>query len=522
MTDAATTSPARVARLSHVARSSLLIGVLFGIDKGLGLLRQVVVGRQFGVSAELDAFNAANNLPDLLFALISGGALAIAFIPVLSQVLERQGRQAAWDLFSRVANWAFLITGAAAILLAVFAGPLVRAELGVAPGFTPQLQSLVADLMRLDLIATLIFSISGLVIAGLQANQHFFLPALAPAVFDLGQIFGALVLAPEVGYPLGSLQLPAAGLGVHGLVYGAILGAALHLGVQVPGLIRYRFHWRPRLGVNHPGLRQVARLMGPRILTIGAFNLVFVVQDNLASRLNLGSVTALTYGWLIMQVPETILGTAIGTALLPTLAEHFARGDNRAFEDSVARGMRVLLSLSLPMAGVLAVCLRPLIQGVFDFEPRGTELVVWAARAYLLGLVGHSLLELAARAFYARQNARVPMLAAALGTAVFITLGSLLYRPLGATGIGLSNSLAFSLQTFLLLVLLSRSFPSVLRQGQPALRGLLGTALGALAAWTVLQALPASLLLGGLAALMVGGAVSLPFIGPELRELVRL
>ncbi len=513
---------ARGARLSHVARSSIIIGILFGLDKALGLLRQVIVARQFGVSAELDAFNAANNLPDLLFALISGGALAVAFIPVLSEVLQRAGREAAWELFSRVANWAFLITAIAAAILALFAGPIVRAELGVAPGFNPELQALVADLMRLNLIATLIFSLSGLVIAGLQANQHFFLPALAPAVYDLGQIFGALVLAPQTAFTLGPVHFPAAGLGVHGLVYGAILGAALHLAVQVPGLMRYRFRWVPRLGLLHPGLRQVAQLMGPRIVTIGAFNLVFVVQDNLASRLDIGSVTALTYGWLIMQVPETILGTAIGTAILPTLAEHFARGDARAFEASVARAARVLLAFSLPIAGLMAVCLRPLVEGVFGFDPRGTELVVWAARAYLAGLVGHSLLELAARAFYARQEARVPMAAAILGALAFVLFGGLLYRPLGAAGIGLSNSLAFSLQTLFLLILLARAFPPVLRLGGPALRSALATILGCLVVWAVLVALPHRPLLGAAAGLVAGGLVSIAFLGPELRELRRL
>lgn len=517
-TSALTSGP----RLSHVARSSLLIAILFGVDKALGLLRQVIVARQFGVSQELDAFNAANNLPDLLFALISGGALAIAFIPVLSETLQQQGREAAWELFSRVANWAFLITGFASVVLAVFAGPLVRAQLGVAPGFNPGLQILVADLMRLNLVATLIFSLSGLVIAGLQANQHFFLPALAPAVYDLGQIFGALVLAPHTPFSLGPLRPPAAGLGVHGLVYGAILGALLHLSVQLPGLVRYRFRWMPRLGTRHPGLRQVARLMGPRIVTIGAFNLVFVVQDNLASRLDPGSVTALTYGWLIMQVPETILGTAIGTAILPTLAEHFARGDDRAFEASVASGMRILLALSLPMAGVLAVCLRPLAQGVFGFDPRGTDLVVWAGRAYLIGLVGHCLLELVARAFYARQEARAPMAAAILGAAAFVGLGTLLFRPLGATGIGLSNSLAFSLQTLALLLLLARRFPSVLKLERPAVRSLLGTSLSCVVAYGALSALSPWTLPAGVAALAAGGLVSIPLLRPELRELFHL
>jgi putative peptidoglycan lipid II flippase len=510
------------ARFTHVARSSILIGVLFGLDKLLGLIRQVIIGRQFGVSRELDAFNAANNLPDLLFALITGGALAIAFIPVLSEYLDHDGRQAAWDLFSRVANWAFVITGALAVVIFVFASPIVRGQIGVAPGFSPELQSLVADLMRLNLVATLIFSLSGLVIAGLQANQHFLLPALAPSMYDVGQIFGALILAPERGYPIAGITLPAAGLGVHGLVYGVIIGASLHLAVQVPALIKYKFRWSPRIGLDHPGLRKVAQLMGPRILTIGAFQLVFIVQDNLASRLEVGSVTALAYGWLIMQVPETIIGTAVGTAILPTLAEQFARGDDRSFEASVGRATSVLLATTLPIAVVLMIGIQPLIQLAFHFEARGTELVAWAARAYLLGLVGHSLLEVGARAWYARQNARIPLMASAISTAVFTLSAIALFRVLGAAGIGLSNSLAFTVEALLLLALLSRSFPGVLPRLRQLGRGFVAALAAGLLAALIATMAPLGDAAASIVGLTLGALLAVPFIWPELRQLAAL
>lgn len=509
-------------RFTHVARSSFLIAAFFGLDKLLGLFRQVVIGRQFGVGAELDVFHAANNLPDLLFALISGGALAVAFIPVLSAAMEKDGREALWGLFSRVANIAFIITGSLALILALFADEVIRSELGVAPGFTPERQQLVANLMRLNLLATLIFSLSGLVSAGLQANQHFLLPAAAPVLYDLGQIFGAVVLAPEAPYQVAGLTMPAFDLGVHGLVYGVILGAALHLGIQLPGLIKFKFQWEPRLGLDHPGVRRVARLMGPRILTIGAFQLSFVVQDNLASRLNIGSVTGLAYGWLIMQVPETVIGTAIGIAILPTLSEHFARGDDDGFERSVSRAVRVMVALTLPAALLMAVTVRPLVQTAFNFSLNGTQVVVWAARAYLLGLVGHSVLEVAARSFYARQDARTPLMTTAVNTAAFIALSLLLFRRLGSAGIALSNSLAFSLDAALLLFLLARSFPSVTRQGRTWLRIGLGSLLAAGAAQIIMSVSPASPLITAFAALGLGGLIALAFLHPEVREIAEL
>ncbi len=363
-------SQPRRAGLTRVARASLLVSAFFALDKLLGMFRQVVIARQFGVSAELDAFNAANNIPDLLFALIAGGALAIALIPVLTETLELSGREAMWRLFSRVANWAFLITAGVAVIVYFAAEPIVQAEIGVAPGFTPQMQALVVDLMRLNLIATLLFSVSGLMMAGLQSNQHFLLPALAPVMYDVGQIFGALVLAPSEPVTFGPIALPAFGLGVNGLVYGVILGAGLHLLTQLPGLIHFRFRWSPVLDPVDSGLHKVARLMGPRILTIAAFNLVFVATDNLASRLEVGSVTALVYGWLIMQVPETLLATAIGTALLPTLSEQFARRESVQFEASLARANRALLALTLPITVILCLTLYPLVEVVFGLDHR--------------------------------------------------------------------------------------------------------------------------------------------------------
>jgi putative peptidoglycan lipid II flippase len=485
-------------------------------------VRVAVIGRQFGISPALDAFNAANNIPDLLFAMISGGALSIAFIPVLAAVLERDGRPALWLLFSRVANLAFLVTAGLAVVVAVLADPLVRSEVGVAPGFTPEVQTLVVELMRLNLVATLLFSMSGLVVAGLQANKSFFLPALAPVAYDVGQIFGALILAPSQPVTLGPITLPAAGLGVHGLVYGVILGAMLHLAVQIPGLFRYRFHWTLAFQWRDAGVRRVARLLGPRILTIGAFQLIFIIQDNLASRLAVGSVTALTYGWLVLQLPETLIATAVATALLPSIAEQFARGATAAFESLIARAVRVLTVLTVPVTGLMLLFVEPFVQAVFQFDSEGTALVVGVARAYLLGLLGHSLLEVAARAFYAQEDARTPLRVTAVGLTTFAVCAALLFRPLGANGIALANSIAFTLEALILLLLLRRTYPSVARLRGPVARTLLGTAAACAAAMLVWTLIPSAGFVAAGACLVVGAGVALPFVMPELRQLAAL
>lgn len=506
--------------MKHIARSTLIVAVFFGLEKVLGFLRHFLIARQFGLTPELDAYNAANNLPDMLFSLISGGALALAFIPVLAETRQNQGKTAAWRVFSHILNLVFLVTAACSVLIAIFAPALVRAQIGVVPGFTPQQQELVVHLMRLNLIATLIFSLGGLVIAGLQANQHFWLPAIAPSMYDLGSLFGVIILSPAEGYNLGGIRLPAFGFGVYGLVYGVILGALLFLLIQLPGLLRYQFRWSPGLGLKTDAVRKVLALMGPRVLTVFFINLVFIAQDNLGSRLPPGAITALVYGWLFMQVPETLVGTAIGTVLLPTLSEQTAADDRARFQSTLANGLKIIVSFTLPLALLLMVIIRPVV-GLLGFDAAGTDLVTWTARAYLAGLIGHSLLEVAARAFYAQQNARIPLLASAMNTLLFVALAVSLAKPFGAPGIALANTISFSAEAFLLWFLLSRQRRQPWQVSRTFWRAAAAAGLSAGAAWALLL-LPFQALALAVSAGFIGLAIALPWILPEMKILLKM
>jgi putative peptidoglycan lipid II flippase len=497
-------------RLSFLARTSLLVGVFFGLDKVLAFVRTGIIARQYRDSVlVLDTFNAANNLPDLLFALISGGALAMAFIPLLSETLTQHDRAAAWDLFSRVANVGFLVTGAFAVVVAVFAQPI--ADYAITPGFPPGQRVLLAELMRLNLIGTLIFSVSGLVMAGLQANQHFLLPALAPTMYNVGQILGALFLVPRFG--------------IHGLVYGVILGAALHLLIQIPGLIRHGFRWTPALDLRHTGLLEALKLMAPRLLTMAGIQVIFLARDNLASRLpQAGSITALTYGWMIMQVPETILGTAVATALLPTLSELAARADWAGFRATVEKALRVLIALTLPIAAVMSAGLQPLVRAVFGFEESTTVLLTWTARAYLLTLTGYSIHEIAARAFYARKEPLVPMYAVGLRMLLFAAIGLAgvtFFREIGAPVIALAE-IALLIEAVLLLAWLSRRTHEPLVVSGAIGRGLIAALVGGAAAYLIAWLTPGAAVPTALLGMAVGGGLALVLVWRDLRLLFDL
>lgn len=442
-------------KLSNLSKTSLLLFICYGADKCIAVLRQMIIGRQFGLSVELDVFNIANNLPDMLFTLISGGALSMALIPVMSDIINKDGKAAGWKLFSSIANLSFLCAAMLSILTALFAEPLVVSEIGIAPGFTADQQSAVIRLMRMNLIAMLIFAVSGLVTGGLQANRHFLLPALAPIFYNIGQIFGALILAPSEPYRIGSFTLPCYGQGIDGLVGGVIIGAAAHLLIQVPALIRHRFRWYPVISLRESNVLRVLRILGPRILSVFFVQLIFIIRDNYASRLPSGAVTALSYGYMFQQLPETLIGTAIGTAILPSLSLYISDRDIRAYRDVIEKACRIAFALSLGAAVIMAVGLGPVIGAFFAFDAAQNQLMMWTLRGFLAGLAGHCLLEIANRAFYAQEQALVPLLGTILNVVIYILSGYLLFRKLDAPGLSLTDSIAFTVQAAFMLLVLS-------------------------------------------------------------------
>ena len=499
-------------KLSFLARTSILIAFLFFLDKILALGRAVLNLDRFGLTHQFDAYNAANNLPDLLFALISGGALAMAFIPVLSQTLTIKGREALWDVFSRVANLAFLGTAILSVVVAIFAEQIVKAEIGITPGFTPELQNLVAELMRLNLIATLIFSISGLVMAGLQANQHFLFPALAPIMYNVGQLFGVIVLAPLFG--------------IHGLVYGSMLGAALHLIIQIPGLIKYKFRWTPSLTINNPEVIEALKLIGPRLLTMFMIHLMFIARDNLGSRLDQeGTVSTLTYGWMIMQVPETILGTALATAMLPTLSEHAARGNWDGFRQTIEKALRVLISLTLPIAAVMAAGIHPLIRLVFGNLSEGDALLLTSTvRIYLVTLCGYSIHEVAVRAFYARKEALYPLAAVMLRLVIYLTIGIsavVFFRSIGAPAIAFAE-IALTIEAVIMFIWLSKKMREPIRVWGAVGKGIAAALIGGVTAYGLAVIVPGSAVLTALLGMSIGGLICLPIIWSEIKLFLKL
>ena len=254
--------------------------------------------------------------------------------------------------------------------------------------------------------------------------------------------------------------------------------------------------------------------------------LIFVARDNLASGLGAGGISALTYGWMILQVPETLIGTAIATALLPTLSEMAAHGEMEGYKQTIERAVQVLIAICIPLTAVLIIGLGPIVKVVFAgrFTSDQLSTLVGVSQAFLLGLAGQSLLEVAVRAFYARKNALLPLAASGINLVLFIVLSLLLSKLLGVAGVALAISLSYTLEMVLLFYLLNRRMPSQMNIGQTLLRSVVAAGVGGGLAWVVMNGLPIPLpaVFLSVLALAVGGLVALPMVWKELQLLVRL
>lgn len=427
----------------RLAGAALVVMLFFVFSRATGLLREIVIGDQFGTSAELDAYLAAFRVPDILFQLVAGGALGSAFIPTFASYLVQRDRAEAWRLFSRVLNWVTLVLVVAASVAAIFALPLVRWV--IAPGFDPAQQQLTASLMRWMLLSSIIFGASGLAMGALNALQHFLLPALAPVLYNLSILLGAWLLAPQMG--------------IYGVVAGAVGGALAHFLVQLPGLWRQRARYSLDFTLRDPGVREVARLMGPRVLGLLFVQMHFLVNTILASGLAEGSLSALNYAWLLMLLPLGIFAQAIGTVVFPTFAAQVAAGEQASLGDSFTQIARLVVFLTLPAALGLAALGVPLVRLLLEhgeFGADSTAMVAYALRFYALGLLGHAGVEIGVRVFYALHDTWTPVQIGIGAMALNILLSLLWVGWLSFGGLALANSVATLLEMGLLLWLLHR------------------------------------------------------------------
>jgi putative peptidoglycan lipid II flippase len=504
-----------------VTASLILTGAALA-SRILGWIRLLVIGSQFGASSELDAYFAAFRIPDAIFQLVVAGALSAALIPVFSSYRARADEAEAWKLASSVINLVLIALIVISALMAILAPVLVPVV--VAPGFDEQTTDLTVRLTQIMLISPVLIGMGAVVSGILNSYQQFTVPSLAPLAYNLVIIGAAIFLAPTMG--------------IEGLAVGVVVGSAAHLAIQLPSLARVGRRFELKIDLDHPGVRQVVRLMGPRMLGLAAGQLNFLVSTFLASGLAAGSLAVYNFAFQLSQLPVGIIGVSVATALFPTMSRDAALGRVGEIRRQVAGAVRVLIFIAAPLMAVMIVLREPLTSvfyqyGLFSQEDsaRTASALAWFA----VGLIGHIVVHVLARAFYAMQDTRTPVTWAIVAVAINVALMVLLVGPMGLEGLALALSISAVLEVSGLLWSLRARLDGI--DGRLILGSLLRALLAASAAAAVmagglilLNAAAPDLMAGpvgrlvGLLVLTAAGAVAFVLVAaalrsPELRQL---
>jgi putative peptidoglycan lipid II flippase len=434
-------------RAISIGRAASAVSVATGISRILGLAREITIASLFTRFAS-DAFFTAFRIPNLLRDLLAEGALSSAFIPTFSEVLERRGAAAAYRLASSVVNAVVVVTGIFALSIVIFARPFARS---LASGFTEEKLALTADLAQVMSPFLLTVAVAAVLMGVGNAHGRFFIPALAPALFNVGVLAGGWLAAPWLeahGWP-----------GVTGLALGAVLGGVMQLSLQIPGVIRDGFAYRLVLALGDPAFREIASRMAPAAFAVAATYVNVVVDNQIASYYGEGPVSFLYFAFRLWMLPIGLFGIAISTANLAGVARELARRDEERARTLLATSVRLTLLLTVPAAVALAGLGRPIVEVVYEhrlFTTDHTEATAWVLTMYAVGLPGYALVKVFVPTFYALKDPWTPVRIAALVVAVKIALNFVLIVPLGYAGLPLATGIAACLNAAWTWMLLRR------------------------------------------------------------------
>ena len=395
----------------QVLRAATIVSVAFLISRVLGFVRGAIIVNIYSLDTiQVNAYEIASRLPDTLFYIIAGGALGSAFIPTFAAYFVRDDEAGGWRLFSAILNLITVVLVVVSALAAIFAREFLSLFYFELMAEQPGLLELSTELTRVMLLSTIIFGISGVFMAALNARQHFVLPAIAPIVYNVGIIVGTIALAPNV----------------MGIALGTVAGAAGHMLIQIPGLRLRRARYSPILTARDPGVQQVIRLMIPRMLGLSFGQVNHFVLQFMGQFMLFGSIPALTNAWRVVLLPQGAIGQALGIVAFPTLAALAAQRSLAQMRRILADSLRLISFLGIPATMILMVLSRPIIALLFQrgaFDAQDTLLVAWALAFYALGLVGLSALEVISRAFYSLEDTWTPVLAGGVQLLVMAALG---------------------------------------------------------------------------------------------------
>lgn len=420
--------------IDNITAAAALLALLSIASRFLGIVRDHILAGRFGAGVELDIYYAAFRIPDFIYSLIVMGALSAGFIPIFSSLIGAKQKQQLNDLVINVFNALLLLIFILSLLGIILAEPLTS---WLTPGFSLEAQKQTVILTRIMFLSPLFLGMSGVIGGVLQSYKRFFIYSLAPIFYNLGIIFGALFLTDFFA--------------LSGLAWGVVLGAFLHFFIQVPTFWQLGFHYRFYLNFKDNSLRQIAKMMGPRTLSLAVSQINLVAMTVLASSLESGSLTVFNLANNLQSFPLGVFGISFAVAAFPFFSENAFKVD--VLKARFSSTLRQILFFIIP-ASVLLITLRAqiirVILGSGEFSWRDTLMTIDTLGFFALSLFAQASIPLLVRVFYARRDSLRPFYLGLLSVLVNIILAFVLRPYFGVAGL----ALAFSVATILNFILL--------------------------------------------------------------------
>jgi len=417
-------------RQKSIFSATVVLAVTFVLSAILGFLRTRFLYSIFFKCCvlDLDAYNAAFRIPDLIFKLLVTGALSASFIPVFSSYLHKDKKQA-FQMASSVINLLLIFFIGISLIALIFAHPL--SEL-IAKGFSSYQVDLMSNLTRILLIAQIFFLISNFLTAILQVNQIFIVSALSPIIYNLFIILSIYTLAPAFG--------------IYGVVYGAVVGAFFHMAIQIPSIRHVGFLYSRVASFKISGVREIVRLMIPRTLSIGLAEIESTVTLFFASTLAAGSISLLNLALQLMYLPSRVFGTTVGQASLPILSKNVAENQLNLFRNTVRKTILQSIYIAFPIGVLILVNRLPIVRLAFGTKqfPWSATLLTARTLAFLTpAIVCQAIIQILVRSFYALHDTRTPLKISGISLVSNIITSYLFvnFTSLGIVGLAISASI---------------------------------------------------------------------------------
>ncbi len=419
-----------------ITSAAVIIGAASLASRLLGVLRDRILAGQFGAGETLDMYYAAFRIPDFIFNILVLGALSAGFIPVFIDYLENNKKEEAWLLVNNLINIGLVFLLALCGLLIIFTPILIS---WLTPGFDVYQLSVTSHLTRIMFLSPILLGLSGIFSGVLQSLKKFFIYSLAPIMYNLGIIFGALFLAPK--------------LGVSGLAWGVVLGAFIHMLIQWPPVRQSGLAYRWFFDLKDKGMRKIFKMMVPRTLALIISQINLIVITVIASTFIAGSIAVFNFANNLQSFPLGIFGVSYAIAAFPALASFAAQKNKQGLVETFSAAFRQIMFFVIP-ASVLLIVLRAQIvrvilgSGLFNWQD--TIMTADTLALFSISLFAQAVLPLLVRVFFAYHDSRTPFYIGLISAGANIILSLLLGKKMGVAGLGL----AFSISSILNMVLL--------------------------------------------------------------------